>query len=552
MLDIAKQIIDQRVNKILEENPDLFQDTDVERRRSKAFLLLGVAAYLDIDIAEAVQFITDGGNDGGFDAAYIEEAQDSQLNVVLFQSKYSRKLNNDSNFPSNAVEKAVNTVKCVFDPAAHIQLNEKSREKVNEIRSFILDGHIPYVTFVMLNNGLTWNQDGQNHIDNAFGNQEQVTFVHFSHKDILNYINRSASIETQINFLGKATQEDFNYKRVILGRVSVNEIYQLMDEFGDRLLEKNIRRYLGKNAVNEQISQTLLSDTKRQNFFFFNNGITMICEKFSYNGLQEKDWNVKIKRLQIINGGQTCKTIYQTLKTHQEIDFSQVYILVRLYEVNDDEDIVQDITYATNSQNPVDFRDLKSNDEIQILLETSAKELGYVYKRKRDNLGNANVIPSTVAAEAVFAVWRGKPHLAKYKRNEFFDKYYNEIFNNLNAAQMIMAVLIFRYCDSCRKRESKNAEIQAQRPFSQYFLSYMIGSRLLENQNISLDALTHINFEQVRNSFELNKESFYAEEEIRLVQILKKYFNQENIQNIDGRTMAAAFRRFDLLLRYLN
>lgn len=450
------------------------------------------------------------------------------------------------------MEKAVNTVKCVFDPAAHIQLNEKSREKVNEIRSFILDGHIPYVTFVMLNNGLTWNQDGQNHIDNAFGNQEQVTFVHFSHKDILNYINRSASIETQINFLGKATQEDFNYKRVILGRVSVNEIYQLMDEFGDRLLEKNIRRYLGKNAVNEQISQTLLSDTKRQNFFFFNNGITMICEKFSYNGLQEKDWNVKIKRLQIINGGQTCKTIYQTLKTHQEIDFSQVYILVRLYEVNDDEDIVQDITYATNSQNPVDFRDLKSNDEIQILLETSAKELGYVYKRKRDNLGNANVIPSTVAAEAVFAVWRGKPHLAKYKRNEFFDKYYNEIFNNLNAAQMIMAVLIFRYCDSCRKRESKNAEIQAQRPFSQYFLSYMIGSRLLENQNISLDALTHINFEQVRNSFELNKESFYAEEEIRLVQILKKYFNQENIQNIDGRTMAAAFRRFDLLLRYLN
>lgn len=551
-LDIAKQIIDQRVNKILEENPDLFQDTDVERRRSKAFLLLGVAAYLDIDIAEAVQFITDGGNDGGFDAAYIEEAQDSQLNVVLFQSKYSRKLNNDSNFPSNAVEKAVNTVKCVFDPAAHIQLNEKSREKVNEIRSFILDGHIPYVTFVMLNNGLTWNQDGQNHIDNAFGNQEQVTFVHFSHKDILNYINRSASIETQINFSGKATQEDFNYKRVILGRVSVNEIYQLMDEFGDRLLEKNIRRYLGKNAVNEQISQTLLSDNKRQNFFFFNNGITMICEKFAYNGLQEKDWNVKIKRLQIINGGQTCKTIYQTLKTHQEIDFSQVYILVRLYEVNDDEDIVQDITYATNSQNPVDFRDLKSNDEIQILLETSAKELGYVYKRKRDNLGNVNVIPSTVAAEAVFAVWRGKPHLAKYKRNEFFDKYYNEIFNNLNAAQMIMAVLIFRYCDSCRKRESKNAEIQAQRPFSQYFLSYMIGSRLLVNQNISLDALTHINFEQVRNSFELNKESFYAEEEIRLVQILKKYFNQENLQDIDGRTMAAAFRRFDLLLRYLN
>ena len=54
----------------------------------------------------------------------------------------------------------------------------------------------------------------------------------------------------------------------MLGRVSVNAVYQLMDEYGDRLLEKNIRRYLGKNVINEQIGNTLLSEDKRQNFFF--------------------------------------------------------------------------------------------------------------------------------------------------------------------------------------------------------------------------------------------------------------------------------------------
>lgn len=73
-----------------------------------------------------------------------------------------------------------------------------------------------------------------------------------------------------------------------------------------------------------------------------------------------------------------CRS-YQTLKEHPNIDFSQVYILVRLYEVNDDEDIVKDITYATNSQNPIDFRDLKSNDSIQILLETSAADLVNIF-----------------------------------------------------------------------------------------------------------------------------------------------------------------------------
>ena len=45
---------------------------------------------------------------------------------------------------------------------------------------------------------------------------------------------------------------------------------------------------------------------------------------------------------------------------------------------------------------------------------------------------------------------------------------------------------------------------------------------------------------------------FYQEEEQKLIEILKNYFNQDNLENIDGRTMAAAFRRFDILLRYLN
>lgn len=559
-MDIAKQIIDQRINKILEDNHEIFTDNDNERNRSKAFLLLGVAAYLDIDLMEAVQFLTDGGNDGGFDAAYIVEAQDSQLNVVLFQSKYSRKLDKDSNFPANSVEKAVNTIKCVFDPSTYIELNVQSRKKnvqsrkkVEEIRSFILDGAIPYVTFVMLNNGLAWNQEGQNHIKNAFADQSQVRFEHFSHIDIMRYINREQVINTQISLSGKAIQENFNYKRVLLGRVSVMEVYKLMEEFGDSLLEKNIRRYLGKNVVNDGITETLLDSDKRQNFFFFNNGVTMICKKFSFNALQEQNWMVKTDDLQIINGGQTCKTIHQTVKENSNLDFSQTYLLVRLYEVEDTENpgIIQDI-YATNSQNPVDFRDLKSNDECQRILEIGAHDLGYVYKRKRDNTLNINVIPSTVAAEAVFAVWRECPHLAKYRRNEFFDKYYSLIFDNLNAAQMVVAVLIFRYCDNNRKKESELDGIKEHRLYSQYFLSYMIGKLVLKRSGITLQKITHINFNEIKNYFDENKELMYSMAEQAMVDILKDYFNNKSLSEIDGRTMAAAFRRFDIMERYLK
>ena len=113
------------------------------------------------------------------------------------------------------------------------------------------------------------------------------------------YINREQVINTQFSLSGKAVQENFNYKRVILGRISVVEVYKLMEEFGDSLLEKNICRYLGKNVVNDGIAETLLDADKCQNFFFFNNGETMICKKFSFNALQEQNWIVKTDDLQI-------------------------------------------------------------------------------------------------------------------------------------------------------------------------------------------------------------------------------------------------------------
>ena len=555
-VNISKQIIERRIDKIMNNNPDYFSNDDKDSRKSKCFLLLGVSAYLDRDLSEAVSFITDGGNDGGFDAAYIEEAHDGQVNVILFQSKYTRDLNKDTNFPSNAVEKAVNTIKTIFDPANNTLLNESSRRVVDEIHSLILDGHIPYVTFVMLNNGDKWNDAAQLYIDNEFRDEKQVRFEHFGTQDILGYIKRKTPIVTNINMSGLSIQENFNFKRVIIGKVKITEIFRLMNEYGDSLFEKNIRKYLRKNEINDSIADCLKSG-QGANFFFYNNGITMVCDQFSYNALQEKDWIVKLNGLQIINGGQTCRTLHQTLSENNNLDINNAYVLLRIYEVSaDDEDIVKEITYATNHQNPVDLRDLKSNDSMQQLLEQSAKDLGYTYKRKRDNSSSSNIIPSTVAAEAVLAIWRESPHLARYKKSEMFGAYYKKIFDNLNAAQMIIAVMIFRHCDAVRKRTAEDKDINAMRSYSNYFIACMVGKKILHDLNINnVDKLTHSNFEEVKNYFDTEKDNLITWAEEKLKNILEKYFNlseKSSISEIDGRTMAAAFRRFDIVEGYLK
>lgn len=553
-MNIAKQIVDNQIINLIKDNPEYFADVnDEEKKRSKAFLLIAVASYLEMDISNVTQYITDGGDDGGFDAAYIASGEDSQLNVILFQTKYTRDLTKDSNFSANAVEKAVNTIKGVFDPQKKLRLNEGSKTVVTDIHSHLLDGYIPLVTFVCINNGLKWDSSAQNYIDNNFGGQKQVEFEHFNHDDIIKRSNNAKGVNTSIQLKGKAIREDFNYKSVILGRTSVSEIFKLMNEHGDILLEKNIRRYLGRNVVNEGIRSTLLQDDNRNNFFFFNNGITIVCEKFAANFLQDNNWIVKVDKMQIINGGQTCKTIFQTIEEHPEIDFTNVEVLVRIYEVDKDENVIRDITLATNSQNPVDFRDLKSNEPEQKLLEQSAEGLHYIYKRKRDsqttNQAGTDIILSSVAAEAVLAVWRSSPHIAKYKKYEFFSTYYKMIFEELNAAQMIIAVLIFRFCDNYRRKISSDPQIQAQRKFSQYFMAMLMGQQLLLQLNMTLDQLTHRNFEEIRELFEQIKEPLYSVCEKYMVDCLLKKLSYLNcsLDQIDGRTIAAIFRRFDII-----
>ena len=44
----------------------------------------------------------------------------------------------------------------------------------------------------------------------------------------------------------------------------------------------------------------------------------------------------------------------------------------------------------------------------------------------------------------------------------------------------------------------------------------------------------------------------YSKAETAMVDVLKDYFNNDELSEIDGRTMAAVFRRFDIMERYLK
>ncbi|WP_257710798.1 hypothetical protein, partial [Mycobacterium tuberculosis] len=116
------------------------------RQRSLAFVLLCVTSFLGITLSEAMELITEGGNDQGVDALHLGEVDDGEFTVTIFQGKYSHKnLDGTSNFPENAVKNAINLVGAVFDPQKELAMNERLAPRVEEVRSLIRDGYIPNV-----------------------------------------------------------------------------------------------------------------------------------------------------------------------------------------------------------------------------------------------------------------------------------------------------------------------------------------------------------------------------------------------------------------------
>lgn len=552
-MNINASIVDQRVSGIAEEYSNELKDIvgpDAARQKSLAFILLCVSTALDTSLSEATDLLTEGSNDLGVDALHLSEVDDGEFTVTLFQGKYTHKnLDGSANFPENAIKSLIALVSNIFDPDKTFSMNPRLAPRIEEIRSLIRDGYIPNVRLLLCNNGQSWNSQAQQWIDSSGLSHAQVHWQHYNHDDIVAVLQRTKAVNDSLQLNGAAIIEDFNYRRVLVGKVPVAEIAKLFDRNGDLLLERNIRRYLGRNAnrVNNAIHDTLVSPDKQKDFYFFNNGITMTCTKMRHNALQGGDYQLKLENIQVINGGQTCKTIQQTLNEADDLSaFNEVYVLLRLYELeSDDDQLIKEITFATNSQNPVDLRDLRSNDSLQIQLETGINALGYNYRRYReDAAGGSHVISSATTAEAVMAIWRKCPHQSKFRRRELFGVLYDKVFTGLNPAQAILAVLIFRAVETERKRPTLLQPVPEFLPYAAHYMAMLVGQALLTLGKTRLQTISHLNLAQLIQLLEQNKTQLLNQAAAQLDLALKEIYGE---RQVSLQQLSATFRRGDLL-----
>ncbi|GAX87022.1 conserved hypothetical protein [Lebetimonas natsushimae] len=167
-----------------------------------------------------------------------------------------------------------------------------------------------------------------------------------------------------------------SYLSVVPGDI----LADLYEKYGARLLESNVRSFLQfRGKINKGIRKTI--KTEPEMFFAYNNGITATAEDIEVKNGKI----VYLKNFQIVNGGQTTASLYNTRKKDR-ISLEKVFVQMKLTIIKGDESqfIIPNISRYANTQNKVNDADFFSNDIFHIRIEEKSRKIWA--PKKKDSL----------------------------------------------------------------------------------------------------------------------------------------------------------------------
>jgi hypothetical protein len=145
-------------------------------------------------------------------------------------------------------------------------------------------------------------------------------------------------------------------------------VSKLYERYGSRLLEQNVRSFLQfTGKINKGIRDTIRNESEM--FLAFNNGIAATADHIDLD--ETGHFIRKVRNLQIVNGGQTTASIYNTAKKDR-VDISKIFVQVKFSIIeNPDQysEIVSRISKYANTQNKVNDADFSANNPALIAFE---------------------------------------------------------------------------------------------------------------------------------------------------------------------------------------
>ena len=441
-----------KFNRLIEDNTKLIKKSEYAKKyyeqglqnkeyiNSLATAVVTIMEYKKVDINSSICSLTDGSGDNKIDLLYFDDesivslpnSNEKVMDVIVVQAKHvSKKAKNT--FTQDEIELCLKNVEKIKKGENLSTTNLLLKSKLDKLREICEQNDWPTLrvhVFFSTNGIIGEALKRSDAVETAINNDINVKFIDGTNFGLKENVPDSATI--------KIICDDKNLKQdlpqVITGfitEVCLSDLVDFYKKNNERaLLNSNVRYLLPKSKINKEIIKT--ASEKPELFWFFNNGITIIADdyKTGHTGNKEKI-NLTLTRPSIVNGGQTIAALsklYQESKNYEQL--SKAKVLLRVYKTKDP-DIVQQIAQATNSQNPINVVDLKSNDPIQekVALYFKTKGVALIVKVGQELTDYNDSITNENLLQAYVAMFLNEPGKAKVSKISVFNQYFDSVFS---------------------------------------------------------------------------------------------------------------------------
>ena len=234
-----------------------------------------------------------------------------------------------------------------------------------------------------------------------------------------------------------------------------------------QLFDDNVRDYEGDVAVNKEIATTL-DNVGSADFWWLNNGVSIICDQATLSGS-----TLQIVNPNIVNGLQTSRKIFEHFSKLEKPFDDDRLVLVRVVSATD-EDLRADIISSTNRQTPIQPGQLKTTSALHKRLETYLRGNGLFYERRKNYWKNqgknrSDIVTVTEIAQAMVTVIGGRPHTARARPGGIMKSDPEIVFNEhyslglyLKAVRLVRASddLIAQTIPAAGRRDRNNIKFQ--------------------------------------------------------------------------------------------
>ena len=453
--DIYKDVIDT-------------SDATNENDKENLFLTRAFAAYTlqilaQATVENAANSIIDGRDDNGIDAIYFDRIAKT---LWIVQTKWIKKgMGEPETGDTNKFKTGIiNLIDLELE-----RFNNKTRAMHQEIEDALNDYEVKIKIVLAYTGSDTFSSHNQRIVSDLLkeinDSSEIATFIRFSlnqaHKSLIGVLEgQPITSELSIENWGKVEEP---YK-AIYGSINGTFFAQLWAQYRSKLFSDNIREFLGKSDVNEDIKNTILNEPN--NFFYYNNGVTILCQSFIKKPLvvSRNTGQFEITDLRIVNGAQTVGSIgaayEQDDKSVENINVFTKIIALDACPI----DFGFNVTQKTNTQNKIEKRDFVSLDTQHTRLKTELALDGITYQIKRSE----DILPkedSCTVEELIVAVACSLKNvntsiLAKREVGKLWEQInaspYTDIINaTLSACKSWRCILVMRVVADMIKTESK-------------------------------------------------------------------------------------------------